>query len=90
MKYMGSKRWMLENGLGNILEQNIPHYRRFVDLFAGSGVVASYVAKRSRIPVVAYDLQEFSVVLAVPSLNVADHWRLVRSGKNGMSEPVDL
>jgi len=64
MKYMGSKRWMLENGLGNILEQTITRYRRFVDLFAGSGVVASYVAKRSRIPVVAYDLQEFSVVLA--------------------------
>jgi adenine-specific DNA-methyltransferase len=64
MKYMGSKRWMLENGLGKILEHTATNCRRFVDLFTGSGVVAFYVAKRSRIPVAAYDLQEFSVVLA--------------------------
>jgi adenine-specific DNA methylase len=64
MKYMGSKRWMLENGLGQMLEQTVTNYRRFADLFAGSGAVVSYIAKRSRIPVLAYDLQEFSVVLA--------------------------
>ena len=61
---MGSKRWMLKNGLGHLLDELAPKSRRFVDLFAGSGVVSSHVASRVPIPVMAFDLQEFSAVLA--------------------------
>lgn len=63
MKYMGSKRWMLRNGLGHTLDKASASASRFVDLFAGSGAVAAHVAKKRAIPVVAYDLQKFSVVL---------------------------
>jgi adenine-specific DNA methylase len=63
MKYMGSKRWMLNNGLGTILAKNTRNAKRFVDLFAGSGAVSSHVAKTQRIPVCAFDIQEFSSVL---------------------------
>ena len=39
MKFMGSKRWMLENGLGSLLCQRAETANRFVDLFAGSSAV---------------------------------------------------
>jgi adenine-specific DNA-methyltransferase len=64
MKYMGSKRWMLENGLGHLLRDEVPSGRRFVDLFTGSGAVASFVSQKIEIPVQAFDIQEFCVVLA--------------------------
>lgn len=64
MKYMGSKRWMLQNGLGHLLENKVVAAGRFVDLFSGSGVVASFVAQRIKVPVVAFDLQLFCVMLA--------------------------
>jgi len=60
---MGSKRWMLQNGLGEILRSECSAAERFVDLFAGSGAVACYVAQNCSLPVLASDLQEFSVVL---------------------------
>lgn len=60
---MGSKRWMLRNGLGTLLREECSKANRFVDLFAGSGAVACFVAENSNIPVLASDLQEFSVVL---------------------------
>jgi adenine-specific DNA methylase len=63
MKYMGSKRWMLQNGLGHTLDDASARAKRFVDLFAGSGAVVAHVATKCAIPVVAYDLQKFSVVL---------------------------
>lgn len=63
MKYMGSKRWMLNNGLGSILGVHAPKSKRFIDLFAGSGAVAYHVAKEYRISVLAFDIQEFSAVL---------------------------
>ena len=63
MKYMGSKRWMLQNGLGEVLRSECSEAERFVDLFAGSGAVACYVAQNCPLPVFASDLQEFSVVL---------------------------
>ena len=64
MKYMGSKRWMLGNGLGTKLKIELKGAKRFFDLFSGSGSVAGYVAEHSRVPVFAYDLQEFSAVLS--------------------------
>lgn len=63
MKYMGSKRWMLKNGLGTLLRAECADAKRFVDLFAGSGAVACFVAEQTSLPVLASDLQEFSVVL---------------------------
>ncbi len=63
MKYMGSKRAMLNNGLGELLEQEIKSASRFVDLFSGSGAVAIYVAQRFPVPVVAVDLQRYSAIV---------------------------
>lgn len=60
---MGSKRWMLRNGLGSALNLEAARAKRFVDLFAGSGAVACYVAQKFDIPVLAFDLQKFSTVL---------------------------
>src|SRR5438445_30136 len=63
MKYMGSKRWMLQNGLGELIAREVQDAERFVDLFSGSGAVATHVATRYALPVFAYDLQTFSAVL---------------------------
>jgi adenine-specific DNA methylase len=63
MKYMGSKRAMLQNGLGELLNRESGSARRFVDLFAGSGAVAIHVARKFPIPVLAFDLQQYSSVL---------------------------
>lgn len=64
MKYMGSKRAMLLNGLGTLLAKELPSAKRFVDLFSGSAAVAAHVAKGCEIPVLAFDLQSYSTVLA--------------------------
>lgn len=63
MKYMGSKRTMLQNGLGELLGREAAVAPRFVDLFAGSGAVAIHVAQNFPIPVLAFDLQHYSAVL---------------------------
>ncbi|MER2514505.1 MAG: DNA adenine methylase [Nitrosomonas ureae] len=60
---MGSKRWMLNNGLGEILTKHASKAQRFVDLFSGSGAVACHVAQGHNIPVCAFDIQEFSSIL---------------------------
>src|ERR1700687_3622097 len=64
MKYMGSKRWMLQNGLGDLIAREVQGAERFVDLFAGSSAVSTHVATKYNVPVVAYDLQTFSTVLS--------------------------
>jgi adenine-specific DNA-methyltransferase len=65
MKYMGSKRWMLRNGLGHLIQDEIKTAKRFVDLFSGSGAVAQFAAMADHpIEVRAYDLQLFCAVLA--------------------------
>src|ERR1041384_6259255 len=64
MKFMGSKRAMLLNGLGETILDQIKGAKRFVDLFAGSASVAWFVAERVEIEVVATDLQLFSATLA--------------------------
>ena len=63
MKYMGSKRWMLGNGLGDLIVREVKRANTFRDLFSGSGAVSIHVATKYNIPVVAYDLQTFSAVL---------------------------
>jgi adenine-specific DNA-methyltransferase len=63
MKYMGSKRAMLSNGLGETLKREAQGAKRFGDLFAGAGSVACYVAENFTCNVIASDLQLFSSVL---------------------------
>lgn len=64
MKYMGSKRAMLQNGLGHLIQRELSSAARFVDLFAGSATVAVHVAREFPVRVLAFDLQQYSVVLA--------------------------
>ena len=64
MKYMGSKRVMLQNGLGSILLEEAKSASRIVDLFSGSGFVSRFVATKIRVPVIACDLQKYAAVLA--------------------------
>ena len=65
MKYMGSKRWMLGNGLGHLIQHELKNATRFVDLFSGSASVAHFAATSpGAVPVIACDIQQFSVVLA--------------------------
>jgi len=61
---MGSKRAMLKNGLGDLLDREVPKARRFVDLFAGSAAVSTHVATRFKVTNLAFDLQAYSVILA--------------------------
>jgi len=64
MKYMGSKKSMLLNGLGRVLEHELKTATRFVDLFSGSGAVAIHVAVNYPLEVISNDLQEYSAILA--------------------------
>ena len=64
MKYMGSKRAMLSNGLGEAIEDAVGGAARVFDLFTGSGAVAWHVAERFQKEVVATDLQSFATALA--------------------------
>ena len=64
MKYMGSKRWMLSNGLGEVLDSASPKAARFVDLFSGSAAVSAFVATRHKVKVISCDLQVYSSVLS--------------------------
>ncbi len=63
MKYMGSKTTLLAGELGEIILEQCESSGRFVDLFAGSGAVAHYVALNTVLPVTSVDLQEYSRVL---------------------------
>lgn len=64
MKYMGSKRSLLQNGLGELIEGEAAQHERVVDLFTGSAAVAWFVAERVDRPVVAVDLQHYATSLA--------------------------
>ncbi len=64
MKYMGSKRAMLANGLGTLLRNEMTGVDRFADLFAGSCAVSWFVAENFPSSVVTTDLQRYSSVLA--------------------------
>ncbi len=64
MKYMGSKRVMLQNGFGSAILSSARKTRRVVDLFAGSGAVSWYAAEALDQPVLAVDLQAYSAILS--------------------------
>lgn len=64
MKYMGSKRLMLKNGLGNLILEHGKRARRVVDLFCGSGAISWFAAENLHRPVLAIDLQTYAIVLS--------------------------
>ncbi len=64
MKYMGSKRVMLQNGLGTLMSRIAKDSGRVVDLFSGSGAVSWHAAEKTNRPVLASDLQAYARVLA--------------------------
>ena len=64
MKYMGSKRVMLYNGLGELILRRAKYVDRVADLFSGSGSVAWFAAQETRKPVVASDIQDYAVIMA--------------------------
>jgi adenine-specific DNA-methyltransferase len=95
MKYMGSKRWMLGNGLGDLLSRKAPRSSRFVDLFSGSSSVTVFVARRHKIPVLSVDLQNYGRVLSaaiiqrtkpLPSEAVWNAW-VARARKSVARQP---
>lgn len=65
MKYMGSKRAMLANGLGDLIRSEARSANRIVDLFAGSAAVSWYAAQNTNCAVISADLQHYSVTLAL-------------------------
>lgn len=69
MKYMGSKRAMLTNGLGETLQRVLPKTGGFYDLFCGAGSVAGYVAQNHSAPIHSNDLQAYAVALARAQTN---------------------
>ena len=64
VKYMGSKRAMLRNGLGDIIRREAQQSERIVDLFCGAGSVSWFAAQNTMRPVLAVDLQHYAVVLS--------------------------
>lgn len=64
MKYMGSKRVMLQNGLGELLSSEAKSATRIVDLFCGAASVSWFAAMHFEKPVAAFDLQEYAAALA--------------------------
>ena len=61
---MGSKRVMLENGLGELLAAQVKSDSRVVDLFSGAASVSWFAATKLKKPVLACDLQKYAAVLA--------------------------
>jgi len=59
---------MLAGTLGDHLRDLAPSHDRFVDLFAGSGAVAKFVATQVHVPVVAVDLMQFSGRIAAATI----------------------
>ncbi len=83
MKYMGSKRAMLRNGLGEMIRREAEQSERVVDLFCGAGSVSWFAAENTPCPVLAVDLQHYAAVLssavigrdfALNSAELAAHW----------------
>ena len=64
IKYMGSKKYLLSNGLGKLVIEKAKKSNRFFDLFSGSSAVVWYVARKINKKIIAGDIQEYSVILA--------------------------
>lgn len=103
MKYMGSKRAMLKNGLGELLVEESANSNRVVDLFSGGGSVAWFAATQLNKPVLALDLQEYAKVLAASVIHrvsesnytqLYEQWidraKIQRTRTKGWQEAIDL
>lgn len=66
---MGSKRMMLQNGLGSLMLEESKNAKRIVDLFCGAGAVIKFAAEKTDRSILAFDLQNYSIVLAKSILN---------------------
>ena len=64
VKYMGSKHFLLANGLGQLIVEESRQAERIVDLFCGGSSVAWFAAENTGLPVLAIDLQHYAVTLA--------------------------
>ena len=89
MKYMGSKRVMLANGLGDVLTKESKPTGRFVDLFCGAGVVSWFVAMNREIPVLSCDLQDFATVMAAAVVKRTNNRGLDKEIKSWMRRILD-
>lgn len=80
MKYMGSKKNMLANGLGKIFFKEINGHERIIDLFSGSSAVTWFLAVNFSKRVISVDLQRYSQILAdsvlkrTASINASKLW----------------
>jgi adenine-specific DNA methylase len=61
---MGSKSFMLANGLGTLIKRRSNKATRIVDLFSGAAHIAWFAATETNKPVLAVDLQNYSRILA--------------------------
>src|SRR5688572_20369911 len=64
MKYMGSKKNMLKNGLGKLLLEEASSSNRVFDPFCGSSSVVWFLAEKTNKQIIAGDLQKYSADLA--------------------------
>lgn len=64
MKYMGSKKYLLTNGLGKLIVEKSKNSNRFIDMFTGSGSVAWFAASKIHNKIIAGDIQEYAVILS--------------------------
>lgn len=64
MKYMGSKKNMLKNGLGELIIEQSKKANDFIDPFCGSAAVVWFAADNIDNKIIAGDLQQYAVNLA--------------------------
>lgn len=66
---MGSKRLMLKNGLGDLLQNEVYCCDRFIDLFCGGASVSWFAATELKKKVLSVDLQKYATVLSGAIVN---------------------
>ena len=61
---MGSKKYLLSNGLGKLIVEKSKKSNRFIDMFTGSASIAWFAASKIENKIIASDIQEYAVILA--------------------------
>ena len=88
MRFIGSKRTLL-NEIENILQPHLDGTEKcFVDLFAGSNVVGEYFSNQYQI--ISNDIMYFSYVLARGSLTVRNTPNFKKLQQEGISDPLQF
>ncbi|MBE3047743.1 DNA adenine methylase [Candidatus Bathyarchaeota archaeon] len=64
VKYMGAKRSMLDNGLGELISHRARYATRILDVFSGSAAISWYAAKHTSLQIISTDLQAYAPILA--------------------------